>query len=93
MSISEAQFQRTVIELARLRGWAVYHTHDSRHSEAGFPDLVMARMDRLIFAELKRDGEGPSPYQALWLELLQATPAETFLWHPADWVEIEETLR
>jgi hypothetical protein len=37
-TISEKDFQETVLTLARLRGWKCYHTHDSRRSEAGFPE-------------------------------------------------------
>lgn len=40
----------------------------------GFPDLVLvrARDRRLIFAELKRDGEYPTPDQARVLTLLSS---------------------
>ncbi|MEW6583441.1 MAG: VRR-NUC domain-containing protein, partial [Actinomycetota bacterium] len=53
LALSEAAFQDQVVDLARLRGWLVYHTFDSRHSAAGFPDLILARGDRLVAAELK----------------------------------------
>jgi hypothetical protein len=33
----------------------LYHTFDSQHSAAGFPDLVMARGRRLVAAELKTE--------------------------------------
>ena len=35
--MKEADFQATVIELAELQGWRVYHTHDSRRSQPGLP--------------------------------------------------------
>ena len=38
---AEAQFQATVIRLARDRGYLVYYTHNARHSPAGFPDLCI----------------------------------------------------
>jgi hypothetical protein len=40
---TEKQFMAQVIQLARLRKWLVYHTHDARRSVAGFPDLVLVR--------------------------------------------------
>ncbi len=39
----EKPFQAQVVELARLSGWLTYHTHDSRRSQSGFPDLVLVR--------------------------------------------------
>jgi hypothetical protein len=39
--MTEAQFQAQVVQLAGLLGWSWYHTHDSRRSPAGFPDLVL----------------------------------------------------
>ena len=50
---TEKRFQRTLMQLARLTGWCFYHTHNSRHSAMGFPDLCLVRGNRLIFAELK----------------------------------------
>lgn len=79
--------------LATLRGWVWYHTHDSRRSPAGFPDLVLVRGRRVVFAELKREGEKPTKEQEKWLELLEATgSAEVHLWRPSDWEAIQEAL-
>ena len=52
---------------------------------AGFPDLVLVKDRRIIFAELKsRDGK-PSRDQAKWLQALAATGrVEVYLWRPAD---------
>ena len=60
-TMTEKQFQASVVQCAVLMGWMVYHPHDSRKSEPGFPDLTMARghktddgvESRLVFAELK----------------------------------------
>ena len=49
----ERELLAAVIDLARLRRWLCYHTHDSRHSAAGFPDLLLVRGRRLMAAELK----------------------------------------
>lgn len=82
--MTERQLQDAVIETARLLGWLVYHTHDSRHSAKGFPDLCMVRGQRLLFVELKRDGKHPTTEQRQWLDRL-CRPAEVFVWRPADW--------
>lgn len=91
--LSEREFQAAVIALAKVCGWMVYHTHDSRKSEAGFPDLTLVRPGRLIFAELKAaDGRVSAP-QATWMEALQAAGVEVFLWRPCDWPNVVAVLR
>lgn len=93
MKISEKQFQQQVIDLARLSGFLIYHTFDSRHSAAGFPDLVLVRPPVIIFAELKSANGSLRPEQHAWLEALEKCPSvEARLWRPADWPEIEQTL-
>jgi len=60
----EAHFQSQLVSAAKRMGWSlVYHTRFSTQSEPGFPDLVLVntRQQRVIFAELKRDGEDPTP--------------------------------
>jgi hypothetical protein len=90
---SEESFMRAVMEAARLNGFAIYHTLNSLGSEEGFPDLVLVKGGRLIFAELKGKGGKYSAAQNRWLQLLAATPAEVYRWTAADWDEIESVLR
>jgi VRR-NUC domain len=92
--MSEPAFQRQVLQLAHLCGWLTYHTLDSRGSEPGFPDLVLVRPPRLLFAELKTQTGRVSQAQRRWLHLLGQCPGvEVHLWRPGDWDEIETTLR
>lgn len=73
---SEAEFQESVLALAKLLGWELrYHTHDSRRSERGFPDLVLCRPrdGRLLIVELKSGTGKVSEEQRAWLEGLAAT--------------------
>lgn len=96
-SIPEADFLAAVTELAGLCGWLVYHTYDSRRSQAGFPDLVLARADRLIFAELKTAKGTLRDAQTLWLNTLGSLATtqpdvEVYLWRPKDWDGIAEIL-
>ena len=78
--MTEAQFQRSVIELAQLNGWKVAHFRPAQNGRgnwrtpvaadgAGFPDLVLVR-DRVIFAELKTDRGRVRPEQQAWLDAL-----------------------
>jgi len=89
----EVSFQADVDDRAEKLGWIHYHTHNSRGSDKGFPDLCAVRGNRTIFAELKREGENPTPKQKMWLEALEKAGQEVYLWRPSDWSEIEKVLR
>ena len=102
--ISEAEFLRQVIELAELLHWEVAHFRPAQTSKGwrtpvqgslgkGWPDLVLAKPGRLLFAELKRDGRKPTPEQGRVLAMLAATGAEVWQWMPADFDAIAEILR
>lgn len=87
-------FRPAVIEYAELMGWLVYFTQDSRGSPAGFPDLVLVRRGRLVFAELKSETGSLSRQQRLWRDVLRLVPGvEYFVWKPGDRPEIERILR
>jgi hypothetical protein len=88
---SERSFQTAVIQLARLQGFRVYHTHDSRKSEPGFPDLVLAR-ERIVFVELKAQKTRITDEQLDWQQALNEAGAEIHFWRPSDWPVIERIL-
>lgn len=90
--MTEAQWQRKVTDYARLKGWRWYHTHDSRRSNHGFPDLVLVRAGRLIFAELKSEAGRVTPAQQAWLNDLTEAIGAVYLWRPSDWPEVLEVL-
>lgn len=93
-SVTEEQFQNQVLELARLTGWTCYHTWLAAHSSPGFPDLVLVRPPRLVFAELKSERGKVSPAQERWLQVLaDCQGVEVRLWRPSDWHNVEETLK
>jgi hypothetical protein len=90
---SESSLQAAVIKLAKLNGWACYHTYSSRRSEPGFPDLIAVRPPRIIAAELKAAKGRISAEQRGWLDLLSAVPGvEVFVWRPDCWAEAERVL-
>ena len=89
--LAEKIVQDSIVELAGMLGWLVYHTHDSRRSQAGFPDLVLVR-ERVIYAEIKRVGKQPRPSQVEWLNALSRAGAEVYLWTEADYDEVAAIL-
>lgn len=68
--MTEAQLQAQVLGIAQAYGWRAYHTHDSRRSPSGFPDLTLvhAKAGRLLFVELKRQNGRYRPGQREWLD-------------------------
>lgn len=92
-TMSEAQLQAKIIQWALAAHWKVYHVPDSRRSVPGFPDLELLRAPRLIKAELKREGEDPTPDQAAWLEAYRGVPGlEVYIWRPRDLPAIAHVL-
>jgi hypothetical protein len=99
----EQSFQAVVVETARLAGWRVAHFRPARTKYgwktpvtadgAGWPDLVLVRPPRIIFAELKSEQGKVTPNQTEWLDVLRLLPqVETFLWRPSNWDAVVETL-
>lgn len=87
LTLTEADLQSVVVDLASWRGWKSYHTYDSRRSNSGFPDLALWRDHRLIFAELKSEKGKLRPEQEAVLDGLMLTPAEVYVWRPKDWFD------
>lgn len=91
-TITERDWQRTVVEYAHLRRWRTYHTHDSRRSDPGFPDLVLVR-DRIVLAELKSERGRMTKDQWAWHDQLLTAGVEVHLWRPSDWEQVREVLQ
>lgn len=100
--MSEKEWMRQVIQLARLLGWTVAHFRTSRNGSggyltavaadgAGYPDLTLVR-DRIIFAELKTNKGKLSDNQIKWMESLRKAGAEYYLWRPSDFEAVRKTL-
>lgn len=91
--ISERDWQQTVCDFAQLTRWAVWHDHDSRRNAPGWPDLTLLRPPRIVFAELKTERGRLRPAQQTMIDLLRACGQEVYVWRPADWPQVMETLR
>lgn len=68
--MNEDGWQSAVLDAAQYRGWLVYHTRNSKGSHKGFPDLVLLRPPRIIFAELKDEKRELQPEQIEWMAAL-----------------------
>ena len=95
--MTEKEFQGSIIKLFKWTKWDYYHTHDSRRSNPGWPDLVMWHEDHpglgIIYRELKKsDDEKPSKDQRRVLKGLKRCGADVQVWRPSDWPEIERLL-
>jgi hypothetical protein len=102
--VTEAQFQKWVLQLAKLRGWRVAHFRTAQTTKGaymtpvaadgkGFPDLVLVRNGRLVFAELKAEKGRLGPDQKDWIDAISGCGIEMYLWKPADANTIEEALK
>lgn len=101
LQASERDFQRAVIDLAKLRGWRVSHALPARtrngwatatQGHVGAPDLLLARDGIVYLAELKTLRGKPTPEQQAWLSALGFHGR---LWTPTHMRsgEIQEVLR
>jgi hypothetical protein len=102
LPVTEAALQTTVVDLAILYGWRIYHSRPAwirdgkmitpLQGHKGFPDLIMVRPPRLIVAELKSDKGQLTIDQQHWLEVFAGCLAETYCWRPSDLPEIQRLL-
>jgi len=83
----------SVFKLARMLGWACYHTFDSRRSEGGFPDAVMVKRPRVLFVEFKSDRGKATAAQLAWIGELRACGQEVYIWRPSEFEKIQRILR
>lgn len=104
LQLSETMFQEQVTGLANLHGWnwmhilpglnerGRYRTPVSGSLGAGWPDLVLVKGDRIVFAELKSEGGRVTGLQQQVLDILGASRCEVYVWRPSDWDLISELL-
>jgi hypothetical protein len=102
IKISEAEFQRQVIDIATWHHWLVDHTPPMRSAKGavftggliGKSDLVLFSLKGkgIIYAELKSETGKVSPSQAVFKNLVTSNGGEYFLWRPSDLPAIVERL-
>lgn len=84
--MTEAVLLANVVEACRWLGLHCYHTHDSRRSVPGFPDLVIAGPGGVLFRELKAASR-LSRQQSDWITALARAGADVTVWRPEHWPE------
>lgn len=89
--MTEAELQAAVTSgtkakpgLCVLLGVRWYHTHDSRRSPSGWPDLVLCGTSGLIFRELKSETGTVTPEQRGWGSWLTRVGCDWAVWRPRD---------
>ena len=92
LEVGRKGFQQEVTNEFNRLFPCVYHTHDSRNSPKGFPDMIVPvpnslwfdalRPPPLIVIELKVRNNKPSDDQFRWLSLFAETGAWTFVLWP-----------
>lgn len=102
--MTEAQFQRQVTDTATRLGWQWLHVRPVGDSQGrwrtptfgplgkGWPDLVLLKGDRLLFAELKGQKGLLSEAQKEVIEHLQDAGLLVYVWRPSDFNVIVEVL-
>jgi len=100
--LSERAWQDQVLKLAQLTGWLVHHcrpamTAGGRYAtpiqgDAGFPDLVLCRDERVLFVELKTDTGQVTPDQLRWTAALAGAAADIRIWRPRDFDSVRAEL-
>ena len=86
---SEEILQDSIVALAKLLGYLHYHTHDSRRSPGGFPDLVLVHVKTgtVLWIECKSEDGELSDDQKKWGTALVAGHARYYILRPRDWAD------
>ncbi len=87
--------QKEIVRLANAKGFLVAHFQSVKTDQRGwvtpvgaqgkgFPDLCLVR-DRIVFIEVKGDGDRLRPDQVKWLDALAAAGVEAHVIRPKEW--------
>ena len=97
--VTEDQFERWVIGVARRAGWHGVHTRKSFgvtmgvfiEDAYGIPDWIFSNGRRTIWRELKTMRGRVSRHQLVWIQRLVASGQDAKVWRPSDEQEILRT--
>lgn len=102
-TMTEAEWQNWIVNLAKWLGWRVYHPKPAQlngrwathaQGDPGWPDLVLCHPKRgFVLVEVKTDTGRISQSQRAWLDDLEAAGVECYVWRPRDAAEVEARLK
>lgn len=102
-TVTEAEFQAQIIEVAHLFGFTVASFRAARTKHGwrtpvgadaeGFPDLQIYKMERKIAIEAKSEKGKTTERQEFWLLILKLAGFETYVLRPSQYDEMVEILR
>lgn len=84
----EAEFQTSVMGVAKRLGLLAYHPYQSLKSVPGFPDTVIVGAGGVLYRELKMPGGIVSADQLYWIAALTEAGQDVGVWRPADWPNV-----
>lgn len=84
-TVSEKDFQASIVEVAQLYGYLVYHTYDSKRCTPGYPDLTIIHPSGdALFWEVKTEKGRVRTEQKQWIAALVASGLEASIVRPSD---------
>ena len=98
---NERELTDLVVSLCDEGGWLCHHDRPAKtdkgwrtaiQGDAGMPDIIALRGNRLLVAELKHGRNKPTPEQELWLEAFRQVGAEVYVFRTGDEEAIREVL-
>lgn len=108
-AMSEETLLKMILKAARFYGWRTAHFRPGLTQRGtwrtavqgdgkGFPDCVLVRAGRLIFAELKSANGKLTNEQKQWLDDLSVVykygfGVEVYIWRPSDYDKVLEILK
>jgi hypothetical protein len=95
-ALSEREFQASVVEALKSRGWVVFSVPDMRRTTAGLPDLIFYHPNvpgLLLCWELKRSDGRPTRKQRARLAHLGTVPGvDARLVRPRTWPALRDVI-
>jgi len=94
-------FMNQIVKAAESLGYdKIYHTWRSYHSPKGYLDLTLGRSrdGRLLYIEVKKEGDKLTPDQQKWFEFLTFVASlnktiGVYVLYPHDWERIPSILQ
>jgi hypothetical protein len=86
--MTEAELLEHIKAACRWLRVLAYHTRDSRGSDPGFPDLVLAGPGGFAIWELKSETGRLTPAQGIWIRQLRDAGVDVEIRRPNQWPEV-----